>query len=148
MWHHFVTTCPTLLNPLYTPLYPALNPHEPSLQQVRKDILGLVFLPIEDKVATYGTLEQAQLVAELAVVPKPPSPSAGPVPGIAAEEVVAHVSAASRLVLAAMHQSVDRCIAFTGVTGVWGVCGDLSFIAEPARRRGSVWGQIACMHCT
>ena len=89
---------------------------------MRKDILGLVFLPIEDKVAAYGTLEQAQLAAELALVPKAPSPSAGPVPGIAAEEVVAHVSAASRLVLAAMHQSVDRCIAFTGVC-LWRWCG-------------------------
>lgn len=115
---------------------------------MRKDILGLVFLPIEDKVAAYGTLEQAQLAAELALVPKAPSPSAGPVPGIAAEEVVAHVSAASRLVLAAMHQSVDRCIAFTGVTGVWSVCGDLCFITEPARRRGGVCGQVVCVHCT
>ncbi|KAG2489551.1 hypothetical protein HYH03_012002 [Edaphochlamys debaryana] len=77
----------------------------------RKDIIGLVFAPLEDKVAAYGELEAAQLAADLrAALP----PQGGPAGGEDAEGAVARLAGSIRPAFAALHAAVERCTALTG----------------------------------
>ena len=87
---------------------PSPSPLPLPLPQVRRDALLLVYSPLEDKVAAYGSLEQQQLASELAACPLP-SPTA-----TCSEDLVAQLGAAAKAAFAVLGQSVGRCLAFTG----------------------------------
>ncbi|KXZ47642.1 hypothetical protein GPECTOR_34g801 [Gonium pectorale] len=85
----------------------------------RREILELVYAPLEDKVTAYGELEANTLEVELRDA-LPPAPAAagaaapaGAVPDDA-EAAVSRLSASIRPAFAALHAAVERCNALTG----------------------------------
>ena len=82
----------------------------PSLQlpQVRRESLRLVYGTLEDKVASYGELERAQLASELAGCPLPSGPAT------CAEDLAPQMVAAAKAAFSVLGQAVPRCLGFTG----------------------------------
>ena len=87
---------------------------------MRRESLLLVYAPLEDKVAAYGALEQAQLAAELSACQIPSGPAT------CAEDLAPQMAAAAKAAFAVLSQAVPRCLGLTGgapvrrgVRGVW-----------------------------
>lgn len=83
---------------------------------IRKEILLVIFAPIEERVLSYSALEDAVLSSTMPS-PAPPTsvtPSSDGKKG--AEEVVATILVQSKVAFSAMHQAIERCLLFTGGT--------------------------------
>ncbi|GFR44476.1 hypothetical protein Agub_g5739, partial [Astrephomene gubernaculifera] len=77
----------------------------------RREVLGLLYAPLEDKVAAYGELEAAQLQADMRAA----LGAAGVEGGEGdAGAVVSRLAGSIRPAFAALHAAVDRCNALTG----------------------------------
>ncbi|GIL79342.1 hypothetical protein Vretimale_16532 [Volvox reticuliferus] len=83
----------------------------------RREIIQLVYGPLEDKVTAYGELEAAQLEDDLRTALQPsPAPPPGSA-GAAVEEpeaAVSRLASSIRPAFAALHAAVERCNALTG----------------------------------
>ncbi|KAG2435213.1 hypothetical protein HXX76_007296 [Chlamydomonas incerta] len=83
----------------------------------RREIIALVYAPLEDKVAAYGELEAAQLAADLRTALPPATAAAAAATAAAGDEaegVVPRLAASIRPAFAALHAAVERCNALTG----------------------------------
>ncbi len=80
-----------------------------SAPQLCHEVLSLIYAPVEDKISHYGSLEQAQLAAELASCPQPSAASC-------AEDLVAALGGCSKAALAVLAAAPRRCLALTGGT--------------------------------
>jgi hypothetical protein len=83
---------------------------------IRKDILLLVFAPIEERVLSYSSIEDAVLSSSMpsSTTTTSVTPSSDGKKG--AEEVVAMILVQSKAAFTAMHQAIERCLLFTGGT--------------------------------
>ena len=82
----------------------------------------MVYAPLEDKVAAYGTLELALLVSELSGCPIPAEPAT------CAEDLISMLNTASKAAFTILGQAVSRCIGFTGVFFILFCCQSVSLL--------------------
>eukprot|EP00198_Chlamydomonas_reinhardtii_P012600 XP_001701937.1 component of oligomeric golgi complex 7 [Chlamydomonas reinhardtii] len=80
----------------------------------RREVIALVYAPLEDKVAAYGELEAAQLAADLRAALPPAAAAAAAAAGDEAEGAVSRLATSIRPAFAALHAAVERCNALTG----------------------------------
>ncbi|GLI65717.1 hypothetical protein VaNZ11_009313 [Volvox africanus] len=83
----------------------------------RREIIQLVYGPLEDKIAVYGELEAAQLEADLRTALQPPPAPAPGSTGAAVEEpeaAVSRLASSIRPAFGALYAAIERCNALTG----------------------------------
>ncbi|GAX73150.1 hypothetical protein CEUSTIGMA_g603.t1 [Chlamydomonas eustigma] len=77
--------------------------------QVVRELLSLLYSPVEETIASYGSLEQVQLSTELGACPQQGTVSN-------AEELLSSVASSSKAAFSILSQAVGRCLALTGGT--------------------------------
>eukprot|EP00798_Chlamydomonas_sp_ICE-L_P024174 gene24174-9763_t len=96
------------------PLPAAPSPSSPPLE--RQAVMRLLFSPVEEKIAVYGTMEQSLLHTEmLHLLPDDPPATSPDTDGAeATDATVRMLAAASKASFQSLKTSLDRCLALTG----------------------------------